>query len=149
MASPLLNHTRLFQPKPKTTQPNNGHEVMSTNAFVMLLLIVSTSMLSGCSGARRVVKATDHGVIAIPADTNSWPMHHREKAEELMAAHFPDGYVIEHEEEAVIGKNTQIDTDGTDGIIHASRHVSIGTGTTNTTVTTTDKTEWRIHYRRK
>lgn len=122
---------------------------MNLKTIAILPLLLSVLCVSGCTGARRVVKANDHGVIAIPSDTNSWPFHHREKAEELMASHFPDGYVIEHEEEAVIGKNTHIDTDGTDSVIHASRHVSVGVGAAQTTVTTTDKTEWRIHYRKK
>ena len=122
---------------------------MTTKLHCLLAFLSLSLALYGCTTARRVVKASDHGVIAIPSDSNAWPFRYREKAEELMAQHFPEGYVIEHEEEAVVGQTTHIDTDESDGVVHASRHVSIGTGTTNTTVTTTDATEWRIHYRRR
>ena len=64
---------------------------------------------------------------------------------ELMQAHFPNGYVIEKEEEVVIGTETQNHTD-----VHAheigNSNIFLGGETTHTT--TTDKTEWRITYRR-
>ena len=89
--------------------------------------------ISGCQQARYVLRTADEGVVAIPSN-NSWPINHREKAVELMAAHFPNGYVIDREEEVVVGVETaqrgQEDED------------SWYSGTV-----TTDKTEWRITYR--
>ena len=108
------------------------------------LLIITCLVLTGCSSARYVSRDQQQGVIAIPS-TSSWPVDHREKAMELMQAHFPNGYVIEKEEEVVIGTETQNHTD-----VHAheieNSNIFLGGETTHTT--TTDKTEWRITYRR-
>ena len=108
------------------------------------LLILSCLFATGCSSARYVSRDQERGVIAIPS-TATWPVDHREKAMELMQSHFPQGYVIEKEEEVVIGTETQNHTD-----VHAheigNTNVFLGGETTHTT--TTDKTEWRISYRR-
>lgn len=108
------------------------------------LLIISCLLLTGCSSARYVSRDQERGVIAIPS-TTTWPVDHREKAMELMQSHFPQGYIIEKEEEVVIGTETQNHTD-----VHAheigNSNVFLGGETTHTT--TTDKTEWRITYRR-
>ena len=62
-----------------------------------------------------------------------------------MQAHFPQGYIIEKEEEVVMGDETQNHTD-----FHAheigNSNIYLGGETIHTT--TTDKTEWRITYRR-
>ena len=74
------------------------------------LLIISCLFLTGCSSARYVSRDQERGVIAIPS-TATWPVDHREKAMELMQSHFPQGYIIEKEEEVVIGTETQNHTD--------------------------------------
>ena len=108
------------------------------------LLIITCLVITGCSSARYVSRDQQQGVIAIPS-TSTWPVDHREKAMELMQAHFPNGYVIEKEEEVVIGTETQNHTD-----VHAheigNSNIFLGGETTHTT--TTDRTEWRITYRR-
>ena len=108
------------------------------------LLIIISLFITGCSSARYVSRDQQQGIIAIP-NTSTWPVDHREKAMELMQAHFPEGYVIEKEEEVVIGTETQNHTD-----VHAheigNSNIFLGGETTHTT--TTDKTEWRITYRR-
>lgn len=111
---------------------------------IFALLIITSVLVTGCSSARYVSRNQEQGVIAIPS-TSTWPVDHREKAMELMQAHFPQGYVIEKEEEFVIGTETQNHTD-----VHAheigNSNIFLGGETTHTT--TTDKTEWRITYRR-
>ena len=74
------------------------------------LLIITCLVITGCSSARYVSRDQQQGIIAIP-NTSTWPVDHREKAMELMQAHFPEGYVIEKEEEVVIGTETQNHTD--------------------------------------
>ena len=54
-----------------------------------------------------MMRNQDYGVVAIPGNYNSWPLKYRESAEELMAEHFPAGYVIDHEEEYVVGQTTR------------------------------------------
>ncbi len=93
---------------------------------VCLALIMT---VSGC--ARYVLKEPTRGVVAIPSSSNSWPFRMRDKAEELMSQHFPEGYVVESEGEAVIGETTDIEKTGFGG----------------KRATTTDRTEWRIQYR--
>lgn len=63
--------------------------------------------LVGCGSARYVSTGSEGGVLAIPSNSNSWPTYYRDKAEALMRAKCPNGYIIEHEEEAVTGSVTQ------------------------------------------
>ncbi|MEC9095571.1 MAG: hypothetical protein VX776_02995 [Planctomycetota bacterium] len=111
---------------------------------ILALLMTASLIITGCSSARYVSRDQQQGVIAIPS-TSTWPVDHRQKALELMQNHFPQGYVIEKEEEVVIGTETQNHTD-----VHAhemgNSNIFLGGETTHTT--TTDKTEWRITYRR-
>ena len=111
---------------------------------ILALLIITSLFVTGCTSARYVSRDQERGVIAIPS-ISTWPVDHREKALALMQAHFPQGYIIEKEEEVVIGTETQNHTD-----VHAheigNSNIYLGGETTHTT--TTDKTEWRITYRR-
>ena len=100
---------------------------------VLLAGILCLVASSGCQQARYVLRTADEGVVAIPSNT-SWPIDHREKAVELMSSHFPDGYVIDREEEVVIGMET-------------TEHGHEGDGSWFGGVVTTDRTEWRISYR--
>ncbi|MGB7326356.1 MAG: hypothetical protein WBD31_15900 [Rubripirellula sp.] len=100
--------------------------------------------LSGCSSARYVFKDPEVGVVAMPSNNE----RNREKAIELMQQHFPDGYVIDREEETVIGlvthehiRNHASSQDQERGEAHIR--------TAHATATTTDKTEYRITYRRQ
>ena len=53
--------------------------------------------LTGCSSARYVLRDSDRGIVAIPANTNIWPWKHRDDADRLMNEHFPGGYQIDRE----------------------------------------------------
>ncbi len=103
----------------------------------------------GCGGARYVMRNQDYGVVAIPNNYNSWPLKYRESAEELMAEHFPAGYVIDHEEEYIVGQTTQFDESHQDDVEVLGGAITLTSGNTAGTVTTKDETEYRIHYRRR
>ena len=74
------------------------------SVVVTLLLIPS-----GCAApgqARYVYQDGQYGVVGIPENTDRWPSHYREKADGLMAQHFPDGFEIVRAEEVVEGSRT-------------------------------------------
>ena len=118
---------------------------------VVLLLVVGCSVagLSGCSSARYVLRESDRGIVAIPANTNMWPWKHRDDADTLMQGHFPNGYQIDREFEEVVGKTTTSgeDTDG-QTVQLADGLVTLDTGQRRSSSTTTDVTEYRIEYSR-
>ncbi|QDT05319.1 hypothetical protein K227x_37190 [Rubripirellula lacrimiformis] len=107
------------------------------------IAIICTGLLlaAGCGHARYLLKEPEGGVVAIPSNQP----RHREKAIELMQQHFPDGYEINREEEAVVGlvthRHEHAKSDANDGV-HHKVHL-------RSTATTTDKTEYRISYHRK
>jgi len=102
-------------------------------SVVLLTSILCLLVISGCQQARYVLRTADEGVVAIPSN-DSWPINHREKAVELMTAHFPNGYVIDREEEVVVGMET-------------AHHGQEDADSWFSGTVTTDKTEWRIVYR--
>ncbi len=107
----------------------------------------------GCQTARYVRKDGGYGEVAIPSDSNSWPYYNRDQAKKLMTEHFPEGYEVEKEEEAVIGQKTDYSENGAGGIapvrIGRGMNIGVGIGNKSGTATTTNKTEWRLRYRRK
>lgn len=107
----------------------------------------------GCTSARIVERdpLAKRAVVAIPDNTNSWPSRHRRRAEEMMAKEFPNGYVIEREQEVVTNQITHTNS-------NTERHgvpvlSAVGLGPTfedrATTTSTTDVKEWRIWFRAK
>ena len=122
---------------------NRGRVVLS------LLAALIAVGVSGCQSARYVLRDSDRGIVAIPANTNIWPWKHREDAEKLMNQHFPAGYRIDREFEEVVGKTTTSgeDTDG-QTIQLAEGLLTLDTGRRRSTSTTTDVTEYRIEYHR-
>ncbi len=102
-------------------------------SVVLLTGMLCLVVVSGCQQARYVLRTADEGVVAIPSN-DSWPINHREKAVELMTAHFPNGYVIDREEEVVVGMET-------------AQHGQEDENSWFSGTVTTDKTEWRIVYR--
>jgi hypothetical protein len=104
---------------------------------------------SGCAAGRYVMRSPDRGVIAIPANSNQWPSRHRQTAENLMGQHFPAGYVVEHEEEFVIGQTTHFDEDRSGDIGLLGNYFTLSTGSRRGHATTIDRTEYRIYYRRR
>jgi hypothetical protein len=117
----------------------------------VLLLVVGgiVAGLTGCSSARYVLRESDRGIVAIPANTNMWPWKHRDDADTLMQGHFPKGYQIDREFEEVVGKTTTSgeDTDG-QTVQLADGLVTLDTGQRRSSSTTTDVTEYRIEYSR-
>ncbi|MCI0380926.1 MAG: hypothetical protein L0215_25360 [Gemmataceae bacterium] len=118
--------------------------------WVGLCLLISAGVV-GCTGtARHILQTPDGGVIALPANTEL----NRRKAEELMTARFAEGYVIEREEEHVVGQITTTLDDarkfseeqsGTKKKTAGSLDTTLSTRTTSTS----NQTEYRITYRRR
>ena len=126
--------------------------MFSLRTVHVLLLLTLVAQL-GCQTARYVRKDGAYGEVAIPSNSNSWPYYNRDQAEKLMAQHFPEGYEVDVEEEAVIGQKTDYSENGSGaGVpIRLGRGVGLGVGIGNKTgtATTTNKTEWRLRYRRR
>jgi hypothetical protein len=124
---------------------------MRTILLVAPLFLIAAG---GCGGARFVGQDQYGGVVAIPANNNYWPTHYREEAEKLMAQKCPQGYVIDHEEEVVIGQMTTAGT-STDTRNYdlpggnRSPAGSLTTTTTNRSMSVQDKTEYRITFHAK
>ena len=116
---------------------------------VAWLLAGLLPLFTGCQSARIVSKSEDGGVIAIPANNDMWPFHYRTKAEELLTRECPEGYVIELEEEYVTGQATSTDVDDTSRTQQITKNASVTLNSTQTNTTTSNVTEWRIHYRKK
>jgi len=78
-------------------------------ARVAAILPIAWLMAAGSAGAgpvRYVYQDGQFGVIGLPENTSRWPTHYRERAEALMARHFPLGYEIIRAEEVVEGSRT-------------------------------------------
>jgi hypothetical protein len=99
--------------------------------LLLLSLVSLLFTLTGCQSARYILKEGDHGIIAIPNNSN-WPVDHRANARELMDRHFPNGYVIDREEEIAVGNE-----------------LSTHAGEFSTVTLSQDTTEWRISYRQQ
>ena len=104
---------------------------------------------TGCQSVRVVSTGESGGVIAIPANTDMWPFRYRSKAEALLAQKCPEGYIIELEEEFVTGQTTNVQENHRQDERQISKRASFTVDSTNTTATTSDVKEWRIHYRKK
>src|SRR6516165_11111981 len=65
-----------------------------------LFAVLSVCACLGCESAHYVLRAPDHGVVAIPEDTPEL----RAKAEKLMHDHFPGGYVIDDVRLVALGR---------------------------------------------
>mgnify|MGYP006420490937 CR=1 FL=1 len=110
-------------------------------AIATALAALMITFFVGCS-VRQIVRERDYGVVAVPSNANYWPFKYRDKATELMDAHFPGGYEIVREEEVVTGQSTHVNT-------HQDQHehevindfLTVGHSDTNTTVSTSDQTE--------
>lgn len=116
-----------------------------------LLLLGISLAVAGCQSARYVMRDQTQGVVAIPDNSNSWPSYNRKKAEKLMQEHFPEGYVIDREEEAVIGQTTNFSENSNGSLIPVGKKptIGIGVGSTSGTATTTNATEYRLFYHRR
>jgi hypothetical protein len=114
---------------------------MSITRRVCAVILAAALGCCGCAQARYVRVDDAGGVVAVPANTDAWPFYYRSSAEALMKEKCPEGYVIDHEEEAAVG--TQI-TERT-----ASDTSSVSAYLLGAQVQTTesrDITEWRIAF---
>jgi hypothetical protein len=102
--------------------------------------------LSGCCTARFVSVDGTSAVVAIPDDSNTWPTYNRQHAEELMQQKFPQGYVIDHEEEVVTGtiEQTRTNTQTRGSPILAALKVAPIEEETNRSTAYIHQKEWRI-----
>jgi hypothetical protein len=126
---------------------------MSRNRLMLAAVAISCG-IAGCAGPRFVAQDQFGGVIALPSNSDYWPTHYRSKAEQMMASKCPQGYVIEHEEEVVVGQTTtaRASTDSqTQDVPGRKRRSDLQLTTTETTHTavTQDVTEYRIAFRAK
>jgi hypothetical protein len=117
-------------------------------AIGLVLVAVGTA---GCASARQVSVHAHGGCVAIPDNSNHWPFYHRDKAVALIAQQCPNGYIIEREEEVVIGQtvNTHTDTDTHQYDHPALKGLGLTAQTTRQTSNINDQTEWRIWYQKK
>jgi hypothetical protein len=115
---------------------------MSRARQVLPVAVLLLAGLSGCTTARLIESTPEGGVIAIPSNSNYWPMKYRDSAEKLMAQKCPNGYDIVYEKEVVVGQKTSTSelTDtapGGDPTMQKTRVVT----------TTRPETEYRIAFR--
>src|SRR4051794_20189187 len=77
-----------------------------------LALSVSAVLAFGCAGGassggpRFVYQDGEVGGGGVPENTSRWPDYYRDRAEQLMAGHFPEGYEVVRAEEVVEGSRT-------------------------------------------
>ena len=130
---------------------------MTAKSIRMGLLSSAFLAFAGCASTgqvRYVYQDGQYGVIGLPENTSRWPTHYRERAEVLMARHFPQGYEIVRAEEVVEGSRT-LTIDGKNSIALGSIGVepvlklaNVGRTSGRTQADTTSITECRIIYKR-
>ncbi len=104
--------------------------------------------LSGCSTEARYVTVNNSGgVVAIPSDTNDWPTHYRKQAEDLMQARCPGGYVIEDQGPYIISSHHTTSATSGDPMQAAPPGTPMAQRNRDGSIYS-DKTEWRIYFRR-
>ncbi len=130
-----------------------------TSRMGLLSSSLSLALLAagGCASTgevRYVYQDGQYGVIGLPENTSRWPTHYRDRAEVLMAQHFPQGYEIVRAEEVVEGSRT-LTLDGKNSVALGSigfepviKLANIGRTTGRTQADTTAITECRIVYKK-
>ena len=73
-----------------------GRKVSAGKLFRVLGLLILTAC--GCADVRVVQEKPHGGVIALPMNSNCWPMYYRDRAEKLMNEKCPGGFRIDGEE---------------------------------------------------
>jgi hypothetical protein len=108
--------------------------------------------VSGCTSARFIIADPNGGVVAIPSNKSGFPFYYREDAEKLMAQKCPQGYVIDREEEVVVGKVSTVrntnNTQSSNGDKKQS-FSSLVTSESTQTHEVHDQTEYRIIFHGK
>ena len=111
-----------------------------------LVLVVS----AGCQSPRVVSRTADEGVVALPANSDDWPLRHQSEAKKIIRAHVGDSYEVVEEKEVVTGyattnvqdRQTELAPHSVLPFLPAERE------TTTTRTVATPQKEWHIHYRR-
>jgi hypothetical protein len=104
--------------------------------------------VTGCGSTARLVHSTpDGGVVAIPSNSNYWPLRYRDEAEKLMAQRCPNGYEIVEEKEVVTGKTATTNENVDRRTPTTNSRGTTERTTTSTTHSVSDKTEYRITFR--
>ncbi len=88
----------------------------------------------------------EHGVVAVPNGTNCWPLYNRRSADELLQDRFPQGVVIDREEESVIGENVVTDRAGN---TTSALYQLAGVGAEHNSESRLPIKEWQIHFHAK
>ena len=117
---------------------------MSFQAKCLLVLLLV--VLSGCS-VRQVYRDSTGGVLALPMNTNAWPLNYRDRANQIMQRQFPNGYIVTHEGEEIVGQTTIYDEQYDGGLGFFDGLISIGPDNVWGSSMTMNETEYRIHYR--
>lgn len=121
---------------------------MSRRTRLAVCCAAALALLTGCNNARYVTVNSQGGVVAIPDNSNHWPDYNRRHAEELMQAKCPGGYVIDREEEVVVGTHQYTDTTSEkkgDPLL-AALQVAPMREDVHEHTSSTNVTEWRITY---
>jgi hypothetical protein len=119
---------------------------MSFGRLVLPAAAVMLVTLSGCGSARLIQSGPDGGVVAIPSNSNYWPMKYRDNAEKLMVQKCPNGYIIVKEEEVVVGQKTTT-SEQTDRITPTGYKDNRDRTMTSSVTSTQAETEFRITFR--
>ncbi len=109
---------------------------MSVVRSVRVVVVLALFGACGCAGPRFVSIGPEGGTLALPSNT---PYYH-DQAVKMLAEKYPNGYVIDHEGEVVVGQVTTNDTN--------AQHVPFGRVVEHRTEVS-DKTEWQIAFHPK
>lgn len=122
-----------------------------------LSVMFATVGSGGCASTqnvRYVYQDGNFGVVGMPENTNRFPHHYRNKADKLMAEHFPDGHEIVRAEEVNQGERTS-KVEGANTAELAPQSAStilsvakLGRTSSRSVADTTKIKECRIIYRR-
>lgn len=125
---------------------------MGSLSMVRTAILIVVLAAAGCASttARTILKDRDSGVVAIPDDTDKFPDYNRSQAIELIREHVGREYEIVKEEEYVLGPTVKNETRFTRRPVLnwlLPWKLAEDAKATNTS-TTTNNTEYRIHYQR-
>lgn len=121
------------------------------NRVLVIVAAAAVCGSSGCASARYVEKNGDSGIIAIPSNADFWPIKHRTAALQLIEKHVGAGYEIVEEKEVVTGVTTHHNQEVKREPTFNSEipFLEAEKQTVTNSTTSTDRTEWRIAYRRR
>jgi hypothetical protein len=112
-------------------------------------VVALVSLAGGCATpARYIEKGNNQGVVAIPANTDTFPAYNRREALALIQKHVGPNYEIVDEREVVTGTNTLNSLSANGQQTPNAKGGSSDIQTVSGITTQTDRTEWRITYRK-